>query len=103
MAPIKKPKGIKTVKGSRRNLEEIALSTMADVHFITHKSVFNAAIEALIAKLVVNRQAIVPGFGYFQVVHVSKFRHGDEIFESTVVFTPEDKLIKQIEDINVKF
>ena len=90
-----------TEPGSDAELEQMALNQLADRSFAVNRCVFNAAIQAIIAKLLVERFVRIPGFGYFMVGSIGDSRPNS--CRLTVTFSPDPALIEKVEDTHVKF
>lgn len=93
-----------TIPGSGDELQQLMIEQMADRHFAYNKSVMQAAIESIKAKLVVDREARIANFGSFTVAILPKdYRVMNGQYRTAVVFNPHENLLKELEYTNAKF
>ncbi len=90
-----------TEPGSDAELEQMALNQLPDRSIAVNRCVFNAAIQAIVAKLLVERFVRIPGFGHFMVGSISNGRQDKSYL--TVTFSPDMALLEKVEDTHVKF
>ena len=92
------------IPGTLHELETIALSHLADRHFAYNQKVLSAGIEAIVAKLVIERTVKVTGFGIFTAVHLpKKYMYNGLKTNTAVVFLPDEQLIMKLESVDAKF
>lgn len=104
MANRRKATSLTPMPGSRKALEIMAINQIADRHFACNKDVFRAAIETIITKLYIDGVINIVDFGTLSVIHLEEpMRRGPSEYKLTVVFTPAERLLKDLGDVHVKF
>ena len=100
----RKPFRYKPIPGLGEDTPIMTLEELAEIEQGYTNSTINGAVKAIIAKLAVERQVYIKGFGRFTVFHSDEPYLFNHLHHYTgIVFAPDEELILKLEKADVSF